>query len=244
MARATSLASLVDAELARQAASAGPRIIDLRSHAPLRPALEEAEGRDRPYRQLARSYDSATARFNAFRVRGVDLLQLTAGEVVLDVGCGTGLCFSYLQHRIGPTGRIIGIDRSAEMLAQAEVRCARYGWRNITLIESDADSADIRGFADAALFCAAHDVLQSASAIGNVLSHVRPGGRCAAVGAKWAPPWLAGLNVLTVLLHRPYVSSFAGFDKPWAVLMRFLPELQITELAFGAGYAVVGTRRD
>ena len=114
----------------------------------------------------------------------------------------------------------------------------------MTLIESDADSADIRGSADAALFCATHDVLQSAGAIRNVLGHVRPGGRCAAVGAKWAPPWLTGLNVVTALVHRPYVGSFAGFDEPWAVLLRFVPELQVTELAFGAGYAAVGTLRD
>src|SRR3954469_23768782 len=158
MAPATStLASLIDAELTRQATSAGPRIIDVRSQAPPRTASDEAQRRDPPYRQIARSYDTATATFNAFRARGVDLLHLTPGEIVVDVGCGTGLCFSYLQNRIGPTGWIIGIDRSESMLAQAEVRCARHGWRNVTLIQSDADSADIRGSADAALFCAAHD---------------------------------------------------------------------------------------
>jgi SAM-dependent methyltransferase len=243
MARATlTLASLVDAELTRQAASAAPVVQSQMVAATHR--SEEGENRNPTYRQLARSYDTATAMFNAFRARAVDLLQMTPGEVVVDVGCGTGLCFSDLQHRIGPTGWIIGIDRSAEMLAQAEVRCARHGWRNVTLIESDADSADIRGSADAALFCATHDVLQSAGAIGNVLGHVRPGGRCAAVGAKWAPLWLTGLNVFTALAHRPYVGSFVGFDEPWAVLLRFVPELRVTELAFGAGYAAVGTLRD
>src|SRR5207244_1242256 len=67
-------------------------------------------------------YDRATETFNTFRAAAVDLLGLTPGQVVLDVGCGTGLCFSYLQQRIGPSGTIIGIDRSAEMLAYADLR--------------------------------------------------------------------------------------------------------------------------
>jgi demethylmenaquinone methyltransferase/2-methoxy-6-polyprenyl-1,4-benzoquinol methylase len=269
------LASLVDAELTRQAALAdsqanestsvaAPAIqrpaqiglpqlssqgdssevsVDLRGPMAHRVQTEERGTRSTTFRQVARSYDTATGMFNAFRAKAVDLLGLTPGQIVLDVGCGTGLCFSYVQQRIGPTGRIIGIDRSVEMLAQADIRCTRHGWWNVTLIESDVESADIRSSADAALFCAAHDILQSPAAIRNVLNHVRRGGRCAAVGAKWAPPWLAGFNVLTALAHGPYVRSFVGFDKPWTVLMQHVPQLQVTEIAFGTGYAAVGQIR-
>ena len=241
MGRSTStLASLVNAELTRQATFASDVIIDLRSPIATRIEADERGVEGPTYRHLANSYDNATAIFNTFRARAVDLLELTAGQVVLDVGCGTGLCFSMVQERIGPTGWVIGIDRSAEMLALADVRCVRQGWRNVTLIESDAESADIRRSADAALFCAAHDILQSSDAIRNVLDHVRPGGRCVAVGAKWAPPWFFGLNVVTALAHRPYVGSFVGFDEPWKVLMQFVPQLQVTEMAFGAGYSAVG----
>jgi SAM-dependent methyltransferase len=241
MGRSTpTLASLVNAELTRQATSANDVIIDLRSPIARRSEVDEHGVEGPTYRHLAHNYDNATAIFNTFRARAVGLLELTAGQVVLDVGCGTGLCFSMVQERIGPTGWVIGIDRSAEMLELAGVRCVRQNWRNVTLIESDAESADIRRTVDAALFCAAHDILQSSYAIRNVLCHVRPGGRCVAVGAKWAPPWFFGLNVVTALAHRPYVGSFVGFDKPWKVLMQFIPQLQVTEMAFGAGYAAVG----
>jgi ubiquinone/menaquinone biosynthesis C-methylase UbiE len=241
MGRSTpTLASLVNAELTRQATSASDVIIDLRSPIVRRADADERRIEGPTYRHLAHSYDNATAIFNTFRTRAVGLLELTAGQVVLDVGCGTGLCFSMVEERIGPTGWVIGIDRSAEMLELAGVRCVSQGWRNVTLIESDAESADIRRTADAALFCAAHDILQSSGAIRNVLRHVRPGGRCVAVGAKWAPPWFFGLNVVTALAHRPYVGSFVGFDEPWKVLMQFVPQLQVTEMAFGAGYTAVG----
>src|SRR5688572_5038178 len=153
MGRSTpTLASLVNAELTRQATSANDVTIDLRSPISRRIEVDERSVEGPKYRHLAHNYDNATAIFNTFRARAVGLLELTAGQVVLDVGCGTGLCFSMVQERIGPSGWVIGIDRSAEMLELAGVRCLRQHWRNVTLIESDAESADIRRTADAALF--------------------------------------------------------------------------------------------
>jgi demethylmenaquinone methyltransferase/2-methoxy-6-polyprenyl-1,4-benzoquinol methylase len=215
-------------------------VIDLRSRVLIDRPVDVPSATDPRYRALARTYDAATEMFNALRAGAVDLLDLQPGQVVLDVGCGTGLCFERVQQRIGPTGWIIGVDPSAEMLELADARCTQEGWRNVTLIEAPADAVTLRRDVDAVLFCATHDVLQSQSAVGNVLRHLRRGGRCVAVGAKWAPPWLAALNVLTALAHQPYVGSFAGFDKPWAVLRQYIPDLEVTELNYGSGYAAVG----
>lgn len=63
------------------------------------------------------------------------------------MGCGTGLNFPLLQERIGPGGKIVGIDRSARMLEQARRRTTRAGWKNLILIQADAvilDPAAIR----------------------------------------------------------------------------------------------------
>jgi ubiquinone/menaquinone biosynthesis C-methylase UbiE len=53
-----------------------------------------------------------------------DLLAVQAGEMILDVGCGTGGAVRALAPQVGQQGRVIGIDASATMIAEAEARSA------------------------------------------------------------------------------------------------------------------------
>jgi SAM-dependent methyltransferase len=170
----------------------------------------------------------------------VDLLPLREGDVVLDVGCGTGLCFLFLQNKIGASGAIIGIDESPQMLRVAARHVRDKGWQNVTLVEGSVERAEIPVSADAALFSAVHDVLQSREALYNVLSHLRPGGWVAAGGGKWTAPWLIPLNVFAFVMHEPYVRDFNGFGAPWRLLEQFVDELSVSEVAFGTGYLAVG----
>ena len=96
------------------------------------------------------------------------------------------------------------------MAAVARERIAAEGWRNVTVVQAPAEDAEIAVTADAALFCAVHDILQSPDALRNVLSRLRPGARVAAGGGKWAAPWMVGVNLLVRMLHAPYVRSFGG----------------------------------
>src|SRR5689334_7806494 len=74
------------------------------------------------YTRDASFYDSRTSAFATYRRNLVDALPLRRGDIVLDVGCGTGLCFERVRSRIGADGVIIGIDASREMLAVAAER--------------------------------------------------------------------------------------------------------------------------
>ena len=71
------------------------------------------------YRGHADRYDQRTRTFQHWREQLVARLPVGSGDTVLDVGCGTGLCMPGLQDKIGPGGRIIGIDASPDMLALA-----------------------------------------------------------------------------------------------------------------------------
>jgi trans-aconitate methyltransferase len=159
---------------------------------------------------------------------------------VLDVGCGSGLCFPLLEARIGPEGRIVGIDQSPEMLAVARARLGGAGWSNVTLIESSVERAEISVEADAALFCASHDILQSTEALDNVFGHLRGAGWVAAGGGKWAPPWMAALNPVVWAAHRYFVHSFEGFDHPWRLLAGYVDDLRVEEVAGRTGYLALG----
>jgi trans-aconitate methyltransferase len=195
------------------------------------------------YRHEAECYDLRTAVFQRWRRRLVDRLPLRCGDVVLDLGCGSGLCFALLEARIGPQGRIVGIDQSPQMLALARARLDAQVWGNVTLIESSVERAEIPVVADTALFCAAHDILQSADALDKVFGHVRHAGWVAAGGGKWAPPWMAALNPMLWAIHSPHITSFEGFDRPWRHLARYVDDLRVEEAALGTGYLAVGRAR-
>ncbi len=52
------------------------------------------------------------------------------------------------------------------MAAVAREHIAGEGWRNVTIVESPAEVAEVAVMADAALFCAVHDILQSRTRCG------------------------------------------------------------------------------
>lgn len=142
------------------------------------------------YTRFAPLYDvlSAEPVYRAGRRAGVPLLRLGPGDQVLDVGCGTGLNFSLLRAAVGPSGRIVGVDRSPQMLEQAERRARRRGWGNVRLVRADATALDpdaldapAGGF-DAVLFTYALSLMGSPErAWLAATSVVRPGGRATVV---------------------------------------------------------------
>ena len=192
------------------------------------------------YDSGARSYDRDTGAFQRYRDAIVEALPVEPGQVVLDVGCGTGLCCGLLRDKVGTEGSIVGIEESPEMAAVAREHIAEEGWRNVTVVESPAEEAEIAVTADAALFCAVHDILQSPDALRNVMGSLRPGAWVAAGGGKWAPPLMVAVNWQVRMLHEPYVRSFDGFDRPWNRLEQLIDGVEVRELAFGSGFIVTG----
>ncbi|NTU79844.1 MAG: methyltransferase domain-containing protein [Chloroflexales bacterium] len=51
------------------------------------------------------------------------------GDRVLDVACGTGVLACAASERVGPTGHIVGLDPSGEMLAVARRKRAAVSWQ-------------------------------------------------------------------------------------------------------------------
>ncbi|HXR68234.1 MAG TPA: methyltransferase domain-containing protein [Dermatophilaceae bacterium] len=192
------------------------------------------------YAAAAGSYDERTDRFMVFRRRIVDALDVGRGDVVVDVGCGTGLCLPLLQERIGAEGVIFAVDESVTMLDIARARAEQLGWSNVTFILAPAAEVELPVEPDAAFFCAVHDILRCPDSVRNVLSQLPPGAHVASGGGKWAAPSLILLNACVAALHRPYVRSFEGFGRPWSVLAPYLQDLQVTEMAFGTGYVATG----
>ena len=57
------------------------------------------------------------------------------GDTVLDLGSGTGLDLLVAARRAGPSGRVIGVDMTAEMLERARQAVAAAGFENVEVLE-------------------------------------------------------------------------------------------------------------
>jgi len=69
--------------------------------------------------ELVNYLAQVAARMADFRRRGNELLNLTRGSAVLDVGCGAGEMCVEIARTVGAAGRVVGIDPSAAMIEAA-----------------------------------------------------------------------------------------------------------------------------
>jgi len=207
------------------------------------------------YRKKAKHYDITSGLYpvpgyphRALRLRAVQALGIRAGDTVIDIACGTGLNFRLIEEVIGPGGRIIGVDLTDAMLAQARDRIAANGWSNVSLVQSDAAEFDFPTGVDAILSTyALTQVPECAEVIARGAAALSGGGRWAVLDVKVpgnTPEWLAQLGTAIV---RP----FAAIDEwvmrcPWetirAAMREELTDLSWTELFFGTAFLAAGSR--
>jgi len=61
----------------------------------------------------------------------VALARLKEGETVLDLGSGGGIDVFLATKKVGPTGKVIGVDMTEEMVARAKALALKHGYKNV-----------------------------------------------------------------------------------------------------------------
>ncbi len=69
----------------------------------------------------------------------------TVGQTILDIGCGPGYASLDLAEIVGPSGKVIAVDRSERFLESLQKRSAERGLGNIEIYTQDLDDADLPG---------------------------------------------------------------------------------------------------
>lgn len=126
-------------------------------------------------RTLNRAYISAD--FTARRRASFDALDPRPGETILDIGCGNGFLTAEVALAVGPQGRVIGLDQSADMLKAAKERCEDLA--QVDFIEASADRSTLPDASvDKAVSVQVFEYFQTLDApLAEAHRVIRPGGR-------------------------------------------------------------------
>jgi SAM-dependent methyltransferase len=98
--------------------------------------------------ELARLIKQA-AFYGDFTRQLFDLAGLSAGMSVLDVGCGAGDVSFLAASIVGPSGRVLGIDKSPDAVAAATRRAASAGLSNVRFVAADLSELSLDERVDA-----------------------------------------------------------------------------------------------
>lgn len=195
------------------------------------------------YRKHAAHYDQSARFTMPLRERSIALLGLRPGDVVLDVGAGTGLSYELLRAGVGASGQVLAVEQSPEMFTQARYRVARHGWHNVWHVNAAAETVELPRMVDAVLFNYVHDITRSPRAVANILRQAKPGARIAMAGMKYFPWWTGPLNLLAWLKNRPYNVRAGDLWSPWDIVAGCCEGFVVESTQFGMGYIGGGIRR-
>ena len=131
--------------------------------------------------------------FEPLTALALDAAAPAQGEYAIDIGCGCGATTLALADRLGPTGKVLGLDVSKPMSDRARERIAAAGLVNAQVIVSDAATHAFDGPGADLLFSRFGIMFfaDPAAAFANLRRAMRPGGRL--LCAAWRPladnPW-------------------------------------------------------
>jgi ubiquinone/menaquinone biosynthesis C-methylase UbiE len=159
------------------------------------------------------------------------LASLRPGEVVLDIGSGGGIDAFYAAQRVGPEGRVIGVDMTPSMIERARRAAARAGLSSVEFRLGQAEAMPVEdATADVIL---SNCVINLCEDKGRVFEEayrvLKEGGR---------------LAISDMVTDRALPASLRGDSGAWAgCVSGALPEQEYVDLVRGAGFSDVRVAR-
>jgi ubiquinone/menaquinone biosynthesis C-methylase UbiE len=156
---------------------------------------------------------------------------LQPGEVVVDIGSGGGIDAFLAARKVGPAGRIIGVDMTPQMLERARQTAQKAGLENVEFRQGQADALPVAdGSADLVISnCVINLTEDKGRVFREAYRVLKDGGR---------------LEVSDVVTDRAFPADLAANAADWAgCVFGALPEGEYLDLVAQAGFVNIQVRR-
>lgn len=161
----------------------------------------------------------------------IAMSNLKPGETVVDIGSGGGLDSFLAAGKVGPGGRVIGVDMTPAMLERARAAAQRSGIQNVEFREGYAEALPVGGnMVDVVLSnCVINLTEDKGLAFREAFRVLKPGGR---------------LEISDMVLGGPIPIEARENAFGWAECVSgALPEREYLDLVTQAGFTEITTRR-
>jgi arsenite methyltransferase len=71
------------------------------------------------------------------------LADIKEGDIVLDLGSGAGIDCFLAAKKVGPNGKVIGIDMTEEMIEKAQANAKKYNFTNVEFRQGDIENLPV-----------------------------------------------------------------------------------------------------
>ena len=200
--------------------------------------------------RISPSYDRmnllmSMGRDGRWRRLGVRAARVQPGDAALDVCCGTGDFAVELRRAVGPSGRVVGLDFSPQMLEVARRKCSAVEWQQgdaLALPFADGE------FAAACVGFGVRNLSDHRRGFAEMARVVRPGGRVVCLEMSTPPAPIRPFSQLWTDHGVPVLGRIVAHDREAyrylpASVHRFPPAPELAEIMRDAGLVDVGYRR-